>query len=140
MRFTLSKRGIGASVGGGPFRIGVGPTGQVRRTVRIPGTGVYDTKVVGRSRRRARGEWSERHAFLTLLLFALLVWVVVAKWTGSPQITVTAVILVLIGAFVWGVWGFAKRVHASVLESKAEKLGAERDAMPPGQPSPDVER
>jgi hypothetical protein len=47
LRFSLSKKGIGVSVGAGPLRVGVGADGKVRRTVRAPGTGIYDTKVIG---------------------------------------------------------------------------------------------
>jgi hypothetical protein len=46
-RLTVSQRGISTSVGAGPVRISRGADGRVRRTVRIPGTGIYDTKVVG---------------------------------------------------------------------------------------------
>lgn len=47
LRFTLSQRGLGVSVGVDGFRVGRGADGKVRRTLRIPGTGVYDTKVIG---------------------------------------------------------------------------------------------
>jgi len=47
LRFSLSKKGVGVSVGAGPLRVGVGADGKVRRTVRAPGTGLYDTKVIG---------------------------------------------------------------------------------------------
>jgi len=46
-RFTLSKRGISTSAGAGPLRVSRGADGKYRRTVRVPGTGVYDTKVIG---------------------------------------------------------------------------------------------
>lgn len=46
-RFTLSQRGISASAGAGPVRVSRGADGKVRRTVRVPGAGLYDTKVVG---------------------------------------------------------------------------------------------
>jgi hypothetical protein len=52
-RFTLSQRGLSAGVGGGLFRIGRGADGKVRRTVRIPGTGIYDVKVVGSGKQRS---------------------------------------------------------------------------------------
>lgn len=48
-RFTLSKRGISTSAGAGPLRVSRGADGKYRRTVRIPGTGLSDTKVVGGS-------------------------------------------------------------------------------------------
>jgi hypothetical protein len=47
LRFSLSKKGVGVSVGAGPLRVGVGADGKVRRTVRASGTGIYDTKVIG---------------------------------------------------------------------------------------------
>jgi hypothetical protein len=46
LRIIASKRGIGVSVGKGPLPVGIGADGKVRRTVRVPGTGVYDTKVI----------------------------------------------------------------------------------------------
>lgn len=52
-RLTVSQRGISTSVGAGPLRVSRGADGKVRRTVRLPGTGIYDTKVVG-TRRQAR--------------------------------------------------------------------------------------
>ena len=56
LRFSLSKKGLGVSVGAGPLRVGVGADGKVRRTVRVPGIGAYDTKVIGSTRRpKARG-------------------------------------------------------------------------------------
>lgn len=45
--FGLSKRGLSGSVGAGGVRVSRGADGKVRRTSGIPGTGVYDTKVVG---------------------------------------------------------------------------------------------
>ncbi len=51
-RFTVSQRGISTSFGAGLFRISKGADGKVRRTVRIPGTGIYDTKVVSRPPRK----------------------------------------------------------------------------------------
>lgn len=49
-RFTVSQRGISTSVGAGPLRITYGADGRVRRTVRAPGLGLYDTKVIGGKR------------------------------------------------------------------------------------------
>jgi len=37
-----------------PFRIGLGADAKLRRTVRIPGTGTYDTKTVGGRGRRPK--------------------------------------------------------------------------------------
>jgi Protein of unknown function (DUF4236) len=49
-RFTVSQCGISTSVGAGPLRITYGADGRVRRTVRAPGLGLYDTKVIGGKR------------------------------------------------------------------------------------------
>lgn len=46
-RITMTQNGVSTSVGAGGFRIGKGADGKVRRTIRVPGTGIYDTKVVG---------------------------------------------------------------------------------------------
>ncbi|SHP56275.1 DUF4236 domain-containing protein [Mycobacteroides abscessus] len=46
-RLTLSKSGLGISAGAGPLRISRGADGKVRRTIRVPGTGISDTKVIG---------------------------------------------------------------------------------------------
>jgi Protein of unknown function (DUF4236) len=53
-RLTVSQRGISTSVGAGPVRVSRGADGRVRRTVRVPGTGIYDTKVVGGPTRQVR--------------------------------------------------------------------------------------
>src|SRR6476659_1954884 len=45
LTLNLSKSGISASVGVTGAKITIGPRG-VRRTVGIPGTGLYDTKVI----------------------------------------------------------------------------------------------
>lgn len=47
LRLTAGKRGLSLSGGAGPVRVSRGSDGKVRRTVRVPGTGVYDTQVVG---------------------------------------------------------------------------------------------
>ena len=56
-RFTLSQKGLSTSVGGGRFRLSLGADGRARRTVRVPGAGLYDTKTIGGgNRRRSRGD------------------------------------------------------------------------------------
>lgn len=47
-RVTATKKGLGMSVGKGPLRVSVSADGTVRRTISAPGTGVYDTRVVGK--------------------------------------------------------------------------------------------
>jgi hypothetical protein len=37
---------VSTSIGWGPFRISLGSDRKVRRTIRVPGTGVYDTTTV----------------------------------------------------------------------------------------------
>ena len=51
-RFTVTKRGLSTSFGGGPLRLSRGADGKVRRTLRVPGVGVYDTKVIGQPPKR----------------------------------------------------------------------------------------
>lgn len=52
-RINLSKSGVGASIGVPGCRVSVSPDGKIRRTVSIPGTGIYDTKVVGSAKPEA---------------------------------------------------------------------------------------
>ena len=46
-RFTATKRGFATSVGVRGARIGVNSKGQVRATGGIPGTGIYNTEIIG---------------------------------------------------------------------------------------------
>lgn len=45
-RLTATKSGLAASVGAPGARVSVNTKGQVRRTVGIPGSGLYDTELV----------------------------------------------------------------------------------------------
>jgi hypothetical protein len=76
-RSTLSQKGLSTSVGGGPFRLSLGADGRARRTIRVPGAGLYDTKTIGGGRRRSGGNRRTRHPFLWLLaavvLFGLMI-------------------------------------------------------------------
>lgn len=54
VRITASKKGLGVSTGAGPVRVGLAADGKVRRTLRLPGTGIYDTKVVAAADKTAR--------------------------------------------------------------------------------------
>ncbi|PSR58704.1 DUF4236 domain-containing protein [Nocardia nova] len=47
VRITASKSGFGVSAGAGPVRVTRRADGRVQRTVRLPGTGIYDTKTIG---------------------------------------------------------------------------------------------
>ena len=51
-RFTLTNRGVSSSVGAGPFRLSKGADGKLRRTIRVPGAGLYNTKVIGQPPQR----------------------------------------------------------------------------------------
>ena len=61
-RLTLGKRGLSASAGGGPLRFSANTRGEVRRTVRVPGAGVYNTKKING---RKRGSAKQREAEVT---------------------------------------------------------------------------
>ena len=52
LRFTFSRRGMTTSFGGRFLRLSAGADGKIRRTERIPGTGLYNVETVGRWRRR----------------------------------------------------------------------------------------
>jgi hypothetical protein len=47
LRLTLGRRGVSTSIGFGPLRFSRGSDGKVRRTTRLPGTGVYNTETIG---------------------------------------------------------------------------------------------
>ncbi|WP_064931085.1 DUF4236 domain-containing protein [Mycolicibacterium peregrinum] len=86
-RFTLSQRGLSSSVGGGPFRLSLGADGRARRTVRVPGVGLYDTKTIGGGRgRRSRGTRRTKHPFLWLLA-ALVVFGLMIHACSSDRST-----------------------------------------------------
>ncbi len=59
-RLNISQRGISTSFGAGPVRVTRSANGTVRRTVRAPGTGLYDTKVVGGRKGRPQRSGSVR--------------------------------------------------------------------------------
>ena len=94
-RFTVSQRGLSSSIGGGPFRVGLGADRKIRRTIRIPRTGIYDTKVSGATRRRRR---SAGHPILALLLCLLVLGVAIAYW--KVILTITIVIAIARGGYL----------------------------------------
>ncbi|HHV19173.1 MAG: DUF4236 domain-containing protein [Tepidanaerobacteraceae bacterium] len=49
-RINLSKSGMGFSAGVPGYRVSVSPDKKVRRTIGIPGTGIYNTEVIGDKR------------------------------------------------------------------------------------------
>ena len=68
VRITASKSGLSTSVGVKGLRVSANSKGQVRRTVSVPGTGIYDTKQIGstRSRTSARAASGSAPAVSTL--------------------------------------------------------------------------
>ncbi len=130
-RFTISQRGLSSSVGGGPFRLGMGSNGRIRRTLRIPGTGIYDVKTYGSGRRNSSGSGTTRrgHPFLTLLG---LIAVVAVLWTACTSTK---------GADKSAQSGSDSAQTASVPWANAPKDGTWADAAPTnpvpfGQPTP----
>ncbi|WP_375545894.1 DUF4236 domain-containing protein, partial [Dietzia cinnamea] len=53
-RITASKSGLGISAGAGPVRVSRSPKGRYSRTLRVPGTGIYDTRRIGSGPSRAQ--------------------------------------------------------------------------------------
>jgi hypothetical protein len=62
-RFTLSNRGLSTSVGGGPIRISRSADGKLRRTIRVPGLGLSDTKAIGQPAKSTTDVLSDRHSY-----------------------------------------------------------------------------
>jgi hypothetical protein len=54
LRLNFSRRGVGFSAGPRGFKIGRGADGRYRRTVSIPGTGLYNTTVIGSGEKHER--------------------------------------------------------------------------------------
>ncbi|HAH97674.1 MAG TPA: hypothetical protein DF292_11985 [Firmicutes bacterium] len=54
-KVNLSKSGIGVSAGVPGFRMSLSPKGKVRRTVSIPGTGIYSMETIGDVKKTAQG-------------------------------------------------------------------------------------
>ena len=54
-KVNLSKSGIGVSAGVPGFHVSLSPKGKARRTVSIPGTGIYSTKTIGDIKKSAQG-------------------------------------------------------------------------------------
>lgn len=80
LRFTASQRGISTSVGYGPLRVTRRADGRFQRTVRVPGTGISDTRVVGSNQRRAPASPSstpDSPAFIIVQLGKLFLLLVV---------------------------------------------------------------
>ena len=140
LRFTVSQRGISTSIGGGPLRITHGADGKVRRTIRAPGTGFYDTRVIGgknsSTRRSTPAAPTAGNAGLTLeqikayspsqneLLryFALqLIWpTVLFGWIIYWLFTVGLWFVgvgAIVGIFIAAVKSTAKRQRVKVLEA-----------------------
>jgi hypothetical protein len=55
LRLTLSPRGLSTSGGVPGLRVSANSRGEVRRTVSVPGTGIYDTKKIGAGDRGPSG-------------------------------------------------------------------------------------
>ena len=111
-RLTVSQRGISTSVGAGPLRISRGADGKVRRTVRVPGTGIYDTKVVGGQSRSPASPSAQTNVVpnLFLQLGKLFVYLFVLGFILSVVTKNVAVgfgivggisVAVLVGIVVW---------------------------------------
>jgi hypothetical protein len=142
LRFTVSQRGISTSIGGGPLRFSYGADGKVRRTIRAPGTGFYDTRVIGGktppSRRKASAAPTaeDRAATLALikayspsqnellryfglqLLWPTMLFGWLIYWLFSVGLWFLGV-GAIIGIFIAAVKSTAKRQRVKVLEAYA---------------------
>jgi hypothetical protein len=102
VRFTASTRGISTSVGYGPFRVTRRADGRYQRTVRVPGAGIRDTKVIGGQR---QAQPSIAAALGKLVLLLLLLGFIVSLMTGSLAVGYGIVgaiaVAALVGITVW---------------------------------------
>jgi hypothetical protein len=96
IRFTASKRGISTSVGFGGYRMTRRADGSYQRTVRIPGTGIYNTTRIGSPRQPQSALLSGAGGFgVGFMLGRLLFW---------PLLIIGIILLI----FAWKallVWG-----------------------------------
>lgn len=65
-RVTLTPHGVSTSAGVKGARVSVNSKGEVRRTLSVPGTGVYDTKKVGGGKSKAQPRSSPVRAELVV--------------------------------------------------------------------------
>lgn len=115
VRVTASKRGLGYSVGAGPVRLTRGASGRVTRTVRVPGTGIYDRTTISPGKRRSttrprRASSTSRVAKadsrppsrLQIAVMAVIIVVIglVIALTGSVPAIVIGVVVMLFGLFL----------------------------------------
>ncbi len=55
LKLNLTKKGLGFSIGISGLRMSVAPDGVVRRSIGIPGTGLYCIDVIGKIAKAFRG-------------------------------------------------------------------------------------
>jgi hypothetical protein len=87
LRISISQRGLSTSVGAGPFRLLYGADGKVRRTIRAPGLGIWDTKVIGTTGRSPRRPMSPLTQLGALVVYlALLAFIIAVLVTAAPAV------------------------------------------------------
>lgn len=98
LRISISQRGLSTSIGAGPFRLLYGADGKVRRTIRAPGLGIWDTRVIGTTGRRPRrptsqvfpgGGKNRRATSLLTQLGALVVYLALLAFLIALLVTAT---------------------------------------------------
>lgn len=157
-RFTLSKRGLSSSIGGGPFRLSFGADGRVRRTWRIPGAGIYNVKTIGRrghrpffERQPRTGAFANDHPILGLILMMIglgVVYLVVNYWSTLLGIVVFLLVLYALVQFGIGVYRGAAAERRRQREEEDSQLdlvqadgtpqSAVSSTMPVRQPNSDT--
>jgi hypothetical protein len=114
-RLTVSQRGISTSVGDGPLRVSRGADGKVRRTVRVPGTGIYDTQIVGGQRQASPASAQPNipvqlaKLFLCLFLLGFILSLVTGSLAVGFGIVGGISIAALVGIAVWFVVLISRR-------------------------------
>ena len=123
-RVTLSKRGVGYSVGGKGYRLTKRADGRMQRTLSVPGTGLSHVTISRPSRRRPVG--TSRRSVLSLLVHVL--WLLAVGWIIATVLGVLALAMWLLPfthASSARVRGLAKRAlwptrHRSALTHRTD--------------------
>lgn len=82
-RATVSKSGIGVSVGGGGVRRSVHSSGRRTTTVGVPGTGVYYSKSKGGSRRSKSSGAGCAGTLLSIIILSVAIMIIFPRSPGT---------------------------------------------------------
>lgn len=117
-RITVSKSGIGGSVGGKGFRVTKTARGGINATASIPGTGIsYQTKIKKEKKRKSHGFWY----WVTIgwIIWAFIGCFYLMKWFCIGMYH-------LIRLIIKGIIALTKWIIKKIKEHKAHKNAQEK--------------